>query len=137
MAFTNILCQIKRWFAFSKVGFCADIKVFKEAPNAVKFLDWLRKFGLAQNIFGPVKVQFQLPRFKKNIHIYHANLLLSFWHLVRALQRFGSGHKSNGVCPFLFFMYNSAPFATRKQAMDAELFLSPKTKKTKLLLIFC
>ena len=48
---------------------------------------------------------------------------------MRALQRFGSGHKSNGVCPFLFFMYNSAPFATRKQAMDAELFLSPKMKK--------
>ena len=31
--------------------------VLKEAPNAVKFLDWLKKFGLAQNIFGPVKGQ--------------------------------------------------------------------------------
>ena len=55
---------------------------------------------------------------------------------MRALQRFGSGHKSNGVCPFLFFMYNSAPFATKKQAMDAELFLSPKMEKDKNIIEF-
>ena len=29
--------------------------VFEEALNAVKFLDWLKKFGVAQNILGRVK----------------------------------------------------------------------------------
>ena len=53
----NFLCQTKRWFAFSKIGFCAGTKGFEEALNAVKFLDWLKKFGLAQNILGPVKRQ--------------------------------------------------------------------------------
>ena len=32
-------------------------KVFEEELNAVKFLGWLKKFGLAQNILGPVKGQ--------------------------------------------------------------------------------
>ena len=50
---TNILCQTNRPFAFSKIGFCAGTKVF----DAVKFLGWLKKFGLAQNILGPVKGQ--------------------------------------------------------------------------------
>ena len=54
---TNILCQTKRGFAFSKAGFCADTKVFDEALNAVKFLGWLKKFGRAQNILEPVKGQ--------------------------------------------------------------------------------
>ena len=54
---TNILCQTKRWFAFSKIGFCAGTQVFEEALNAVKFLGWLKKFGLPQNILGPVKGQ--------------------------------------------------------------------------------
>ena len=57
MPITNILCQTKRGFAFSKIGFCASTKVFEEALNAVKFLGWLKKFGLAQNILGPVKGQ--------------------------------------------------------------------------------
>ena len=35
--------------------FCAGTKVFEEALNAVKFLGWLKKFGPAQNILGPVK----------------------------------------------------------------------------------
>ena len=55
--FINTLCQTKRWFAFSKIGFCAGTKVFEEALNAVKFLGWLKKFGPAQNILGPVKGQ--------------------------------------------------------------------------------
>jgi hypothetical protein len=32
-------------------------KSFEEALNAVKFLGWLKKFGPAQNILGPVKGQ--------------------------------------------------------------------------------
>ena len=55
---TKILCQTNSWFAliaFSKIGFCAGTKVFEEALNAVKFLGWLKKFGPAQNILGPVK----------------------------------------------------------------------------------
>ena len=57
VAVANILCQTKRWFAFSKSGFSAGTKVFEEALNAVKFLGWLKKFRLAQNILGPVKGQ--------------------------------------------------------------------------------
>jgi hypothetical protein len=41
---TNILSQTKRWFAFSKIGFCAGTKGFEEALNAA---------GLAQkNLTG-------------------------------------------------------------------------------------
>ena len=54
---TNILCQTKSWFAFSKIVFWSGTKLFEEALNAVKFLGWLKKFGLAQNILGPVKGQ--------------------------------------------------------------------------------
>ena len=57
MAVTNILCKKKRLFAFSKIGLCAGTKVFEEALNAIKFLDWLKTFGPAQNILGPVKGQ--------------------------------------------------------------------------------
>ena len=57
MAVTNILCQTERWFAFSKIGFCAWTKVFVEALNAVKFLGCLKKLGPAQNILRPVKGQ--------------------------------------------------------------------------------
>ena len=39
------------------LDFCAGTKVFDEALNAVKFLGWLKKFGPAQNILGPVKGQ--------------------------------------------------------------------------------
>ena len=41
----------------SKIGFSASTKVFEEALNAVKFLGWLKLFGPAQNILGPVKGQ--------------------------------------------------------------------------------
>jgi hypothetical protein len=44
VAVTNILCQTKRFFAFSKIGFCAGTKVFEEALNAVKFWGWLKIF---------------------------------------------------------------------------------------------
>ena len=37
--------------------FRAGTKVFEEALNAVKFLGWLKKFGPAQNLLGPVKGQ--------------------------------------------------------------------------------
>ena len=57
VAVANILCQTKRWFAFSKIGFCAGTKVFEEALNAVKFLGWLKKFELAQKKLRPVKGQ--------------------------------------------------------------------------------
>jgi hypothetical protein len=57
VAVTNILCQTKRWFALSKIDFCAGTKGFEDALNEVEFLGWLKKFGLAQNILGPVKGQ--------------------------------------------------------------------------------
>ena len=39
------------------MGFRAGTKVFEEALNAVKFLGWVKTFGPAQNILGPVKGQ--------------------------------------------------------------------------------
>ena len=54
VAVTKILCQTKRWFAFSKIGLCAGTTVFWEALNAVKLLGWLKKFGTAQNLLGSV-----------------------------------------------------------------------------------
>ena len=57
VAVTNILCQTKILFVFSKIVFCAGIKVFEEALNTVKFLGWPKKLGQAQNILGPVKGQ--------------------------------------------------------------------------------
>ena len=57
VAVTNILCQTKRWFAFSKIGFYAGTKDFEEALNAVKLLGQLKKFGPAQNILGLVNGQ--------------------------------------------------------------------------------
>ena len=48
-AVTNILFKTKRWFSFSKIGFCASTKVFEEALNTVKY------FGLAQNIWTSTK----------------------------------------------------------------------------------
>ena len=67
----NFLCQTKNLFTYSvvvtnilyqilhsvKLFFCAGTKVFEEALNAVKFFGWLKKFGPAQNILGPVKGQ--------------------------------------------------------------------------------
>jgi hypothetical protein len=69
----NFLCQTKNLFTYCgrhkhfvpdkkmicihKNWFCAGTKVFEEALNAVKFLGWLKKFGLAQNILGLVKGQ--------------------------------------------------------------------------------
>ncbi len=50
--------------------------------------------------------------------------LLSFWHLVRALHKLGSGQRSRGVWFFLFLIARSAPLAARKHAMEAEDFLS-------------
>ena len=41
----------------SKIGFCVGTKGFEEALNAVKFLGWHKKFGLAKNILGPVRGQ--------------------------------------------------------------------------------
>ena len=49
---------------------------------------------------------------------------LSFWHLVSALQRLGSGQRSSGVWFFLFLSERSAPLAAKKHAIDAEDFLS-------------
>ena len=40
-----------------KLFFCGGTKVFEEALNAIKFMDWLKTFGPAQNILGPVKGQ--------------------------------------------------------------------------------
>lgn len=51
-------------------------------------------------------------------------LFLSRLQLVKARHRFGSGHRSNGLCPFLFLYVKSAPLAARNIDIDALLFLS-------------
>lgn len=48
----------------------------------------------------------------------------SLKHSTKALHKFGSGHRSNGVCDFLFLMVRSAPLAAKKHAMVALAFLS-------------
>lgn len=48
----------------------------------------------------------------------------SLQHSTKALHKFGSGHRSNGVCDFLFLMVRSAPLAAKKQAIVALAFLS-------------
>jgi hypothetical protein len=40
-----------------QIIFYSGKKVFEEALNAIKLLDWLKKFVPAQNILGPVKGQ--------------------------------------------------------------------------------
>ena len=76
MAVKNILCQTKRWFAFSKIGFCAGTKVFEEALNAVKFLGLLKEFGPAQNILEPIKGQ-GISMLIKSCHVWLSVLDLS------------------------------------------------------------
>ena len=83
VAVRNILCQTKRWFAFSEIGFCASTKGFEEALNTVKFLGWLKKFGPSQNILGPVKGQglkglskFDKNKFKSIAHNSRSHLKL-------------------------------------------------------------
>ena len=73
---TNILGQTKRLFAFSKIVFCAGTKVFEEALNAVKFLGWLKKFGPAQNILGPVKGQGTKVKEVLSIQVLKTSLVL-------------------------------------------------------------
>jgi hypothetical protein len=57
------------------VFFCASTKVFEEALNAVKFLGWLKLFGPAQNILGPVKGQgiYFILGSVSIIHFFHQN----------------------------------------------------------------
>ena len=50
LAVTNILYQTKRWFAFSKIVFCAGTKVFEEA-----LFKGSQIFGLAQKIWTGTK----------------------------------------------------------------------------------
>lgn len=57
-------------------------------------------------------------------NVVSTNLGRAMWHLPRALQRLGSGHKSNGDWLFLFFNVRSAPCAAKKHAMEALLFFS-------------
>ena len=44
---------------------------------------------------------------------------------VNARQRFGSGQRSSGLCPFLFLKFKSAPFAARNIDIEALLLLPP------------
>ena len=51
------MCHTKRWFPFSKFGFCVGSKVFEEALNAINFLNWLQKFEPAKKCLGTAKGQ--------------------------------------------------------------------------------
>ena len=59
--FVYILWQSQTFYARQKDDL-HSVKLFffagtKDFENAVKFLGWLKKFGLPQNILGPVKGQ--------------------------------------------------------------------------------
>ena len=41
---TNLLCQTKIWFTFSKFGFCASTKSFEPALNAIQLLVYPKIF---------------------------------------------------------------------------------------------
>ena len=41
---TNLLCQTKIWFTFSKFGFCASTKSFEPALNAIELLVYPKIF---------------------------------------------------------------------------------------------
>ena len=61
-AVPNFLCQSKNLFCARQKDGLHSVKLcwhknFEEELNAVKFLVWLKKFGLTQNILGPVKGQ--------------------------------------------------------------------------------
>ena len=56
VAVTNILCQTKRQFEFSKISFYVSRKFFGEEMQS-HFLGWLKMFGPAQKFLGPVKGQ--------------------------------------------------------------------------------
>ena len=57
MAVTNILCQTKRYFAFSKIGFCAGTKGSEEALNTFKFSGLAERMPQAErNILIEIKI---------------------------------------------------------------------------------
>ena len=78
----NVLCRSKFFEPAQKFdckNFCASTKFFEEALNAVKFLDWLKIFGPAQNILGPVKGQ-GIPVLE---HLFlFWNVLFLFWNVL-------------------------------------------------------
>ena len=57
-----------------KLVFVLAQKVLKRHKNAVKFLDWLKKFGPAQNILGPVKGQGINVKISSNFTTQYNNL---------------------------------------------------------------
>jgi hypothetical protein len=46
----------QKMISIQQIGFCAGPKIFEEALNAIKFLDWLEKFGQALDILGLVEM---------------------------------------------------------------------------------
>ena len=53
----KLLCRHKNQFYWMQIIFLSGTKCLWLALNAVKFLGWLKKSGLTQNILGPVKGQ--------------------------------------------------------------------------------
>ena len=66
--------------SIQKNWFCARTKVFEKALNPVKFLDWLKNFGPAQNILGPLKGR------GINVKQLHATYLLQMFHFGSEFQ---------------------------------------------------
>ena len=54
---SQTFCARQKYDLHSVQQFCASTIFFEKALIAVKFLGWLKKFGPAQNILGPVKGQ--------------------------------------------------------------------------------
>ena len=76
-----IFCVQPKIYSRKSQTFCSSQKddlhsvklIFVPALNAIKFWDWLKKIGPAQNILGPVKGQGINPYFIKNLCGWHVN----------------------------------------------------------------
>lgn len=116
-----ILSKVTRTSCLSPVHCLADsscsVFIFITHWSLIDFSIWL----LARKRIGAFFRFFPDCQMVPSGDVY---LLFSLWHLARALQRLGSGHRSRGDCPFLLRMVKSAPLAARKHAIDAALFFS-------------
>ena len=84
---TNILCQTKRWFAFSRIGFCASTKVFEEALCKCSHI-----FVLAQNIWTSTKHFGTCKRTRHKSQKWQGfaqkwGLCMPIWHLLKCTSQ--------------------------------------------------
>ena len=88
--FIYILCQSQTFCARTKDDLHSVKKVFEEALNAIKFLDWLKTFGPAQNILGLVKGQGISIRKQSTLKYIRINKIVSLTQIQSKVKTIGS-----------------------------------------------